>query len=100
VIEIYHNNRCRKSREGLNILETSGKEFKIIKYLENTPSIADLKKIIQLLNIKPIQLVRTNESVWKENFKGKNLSDKDIIEAMVSHPKLIERPIVINGHLL
>ncbi|GAA4270200.1 arsenate reductase (glutaredoxin) [Hyunsoonleella aestuarii] len=97
MIKIYHNNRCRKSREGLNILETSGKEFKVIKYLEDTPSIEELGKIIKILNIKPIQLVRINETIWKENYKGKNLSDEEIIKAMVCHPKLIERPIVING---
>ncbi len=97
MIKIYHNNRCSKSRCGLDILEKSGKDFEVIKYLENTPSIKELKDIIKLLNIKPIQLVRKNESIWKENFKNKALSDSEIISAMVEYPKLIERPIVING---
>jgi arsenate reductase len=97
MIKIYHNNRCRKSRAGLEIVENSGKEFEIIKYLDEVPSVEELKKIIKLLKINPIDLVRKNESVWKENFKGKTLSDNDIVKAMVENPKLIERPIVING---
>ncbi|WP_067148246.1 arsenate reductase (glutaredoxin) [Pseudotamlana agarivorans] len=97
MIKIYHNNRCSKSRSGLQILENSGKEFEIVKYLENTPSEKDLKEIIKLLGIEPIALVRKNEAIWKSDFKNKDLSDADIIKAMVENPKLIERPIVING---
>jgi arsenate reductase (glutaredoxin) len=98
MIKIYHNNRCSKSRCGLDILEQSEKPFEIVKYLEDTPSISELKNIIKLLGIKPIQLVRKNEAIWKENFKVKTLTDKEIIEAMTKHPKLIERPIIINGN--
>ena len=96
MIKIYHNPRCRKSREGLTILENSGKEFEIIKYLEEVPSEATLKEIISLLGISPIQLVRKTEQIWKENYKGKELSDIEIIKAMIENPKLIERPIVIH----
>ena len=95
MIKIYHNPRCRKSREGLTILENSGKEFQLIKYLEEVPSEATLKEIISLLGISPIQLVRKTEQIWKENYKGKELSDIEIIKAMIENPKLIERPIVI-----
>ena len=97
MIKIYHNNRCSKSRCGLEILENSGKEFEVVKYLDNIPSKDELKEIINLLNISPIQLVRKNEKIWKEEFKGKELSDSEIINAMINNPKLIERPIVING---
>lgn len=96
MIKIYHNPRCRKSREGLEIIEASGKQFEIIKYLDDIPTEKQLVEIIQLLSIPPIDLVRKNERIWKENFKGKNLSDNAIIAAMVKYPKLIERPIVIN----
>ena len=96
MIKIYHNPRCRKSREGLRILEESGKDFEIVKYLENTPTKEELSDIIKLLGIKPIDLVRKNESIWKENYKNKQLSDNEIITAMVENPKLIERPIVVN----
>ncbi len=96
MIKIYHNNRCSKSRKGVQLLEESGKEFEIVKYLENIPSQEELTNIIKLLNISPIELVRKNEKIWKESFKGKELTDKEIIAAMLEFPKLIERPIVIN----
>lgn len=98
MITIYHNNRCRKSREGLNIVEASGKPYKVVKYLEEKPTVEELTGIIKLLDIKPIDLVRKNEAIWKSDYKGKDLSDSEIIEAMVENPKLIERPIVINGN--
>tara|TARA_R110000765_G_scaffold189283_2_gene294664 strand:- start:231 stop:572 length:342 start_codon:yes stop_codon:yes gene_type:complete len=98
MLKIYHNPRCGKSREGLAILEESGKDFEIVKYLENPPSYIELAAIIGKLGIHAIDLVRKNESVWKENFKGKNLADEEIIQAMVDNPKLIERPIVIHDN--
>jgi arsenate reductase len=96
-MKIYHNPRCGKSREGLAILQESKQSFEIINYLENRLSTAELTEIIKLLGISPIDLVRKNEVIWKENFKGKNLSNSEIIIAMVENPKLIERPIVINN---
>ena len=97
MITILHNPRCTKSREGLSLLENSGKDFEVIKYLDEPISEDELKNIISLLGIKPIELVRKNEIIWKSEFKGKTLSDLQIVKAMVAHPKLIERPIVING---
>jgi len=98
MIKIYHNSRCTKSRQGLVMLENSGKEFEIINYLKAIPSEKELTEIIKLLNVAPINLIRKNEQIWKENFKGKELSDKEIIVAMIQNPKLIERPIVINNN--
>ena len=95
MIKIYHNPRCGKSREGLAILENSENDFEIIKYLENVPSKNELAAIIKILGISPMQLVRTNEAIWKEKFKGKSMTDDEVISAMVAFPKLIERPIVI-----
>ncbi|WP_273567069.1 arsenate reductase (glutaredoxin) [Maribacter halichondriae] len=97
MIRIYHNPRCRKSREGLAILEKSGKEFKVVEYLKDIPTKNELKDILTKLGITAEQLLRKNESVWKERYKGQNLSEDKIIEAMIENPKLIERPIVING---
>lgn len=97
MIQIYHNSRCGKSRECLAFLEKSGKEYEIIKYLEEVATFAELKEIIKKLGIKPIELVRRKEKIWIENFKDKQLSDDKIIQAMISNPILIERPIVING---
>ncbi|WP_298223054.1 arsenate reductase (glutaredoxin) [Flavobacterium sp.] len=97
MITIYHNTRCTKSRECLAFLEDSHHKFHIVKYLEQPPTFEELSEIIRKLNIKPIELVRQKESVWIEQYKDKKMTDKKIIEAMVSHPILIERPIVING---
>ena len=98
MIKIYHNPRCRKSREGLQILEDSNKEFQVIKYLEEVPTVKELTEVINILNIAPIELVRKSEKIWKENYKGKELSISDLINAMIENPKLIERPIVIKGN--
>ena len=96
MIKIYHNPRCRKSREGLQILQESGQEFEIIDYLKKGVYFDDLKSIIDLLAITPIDLIRKNEAIWKEHYKGKELSNDEIIFSMIEHLKLIERPIVIN----
>ena len=97
MITIYHNNRCRKSREGLEILENSGKPFEIKKYLEEVPTKKEIQLLISKLRIKPIELVRKNEAIWKEKFKDRTLTDTQIIGALIEYPKLIERPIVVNG---
>ena len=97
MIKIYHNPRCSKSRQGLAILEETGKEFEIVKYLEDKLTSKELETIISKLGIKPIDLIRKNEAIWKSDYKGKTLSDIEIINAMVKHPKLIERPIVVNN---
>lgn len=97
MITIYHNNRCSKSRSGVELLENSGKEFEIVKYLDNPLTKEELISILKMLQISPIELVRKNEVVWKEKYKGKTLEDDEIINAMVENPKLIERPIVINN---
>jgi len=98
MIKIYHNPRCRKSREGLEILQKSGKNYEVVTYLEDIPSKKELRSILGYLGISAEKLIRKNESVWKENYRGKLLSDEEILDAMISNPKLIERPIVINGN--
>lgn len=97
MIKIFHNPRCSKSREGLELLENSGKDFEVIKYLDNQISEKELTDVISLLGIKPMDLIRKNEAIWKSDYKSKKLSDNDLIKAMIKYPKLIERPIVING---
>jgi len=98
MIKIYHNPRCRKSREGLEIIQNSGQAFEIREYLKEIPSTDELASLIKLLGISPIDLVRKNEAIWKENYKGKTLSNSEIIAAMINNPKLIERPIVVNNN--
>lgn len=98
MITIYHNPKCTKSREGLCELEDLKQDFIIRKYLDEPFTKQELKDVIQKLGIKPIELVRTKEAIWKEQFKGKELTNEEIIEAMLENPKLIERPIIVNGN--
>jgi len=93
-MKIYHNSRCRKSREALEILRTKNIEFEIIEYLKDNLTKNQLKNLIKKLGIKPINLVRKNEQIWKENFKNKKLTSDEIIQILSDNPKLIERPIV------
>jgi len=97
MIQIYHNPRCGKSRNCLAQVAEKESEVSIIKYLETPPTEQEIKTILQKLNFKPIQLVRTKESIWVDNYKNKSLSDAAIIQAMVADPILIERPILVKG---
>lgn len=96
-INIFHNPRCSKSRQTLNIMTAAGIKPEITDYLTNPPSAAELKIIIHKLGIKPYELIRKGEAIFKEKFKGKELNDDEWIGVMVQYPKLIERPIVIKG---
>ncbi|RZJ75316.1 MAG: arsenate reductase (glutaredoxin) [Flavobacterium sp.] len=97
MVTIYHNPRCSKSREGLQLLEEFNVDFKIIKYLNENLTKSELLSIVEKLKMKPIEIVRQKEAVWIENFKGKDISNDEIIDILILHPKLIERPIVVNG---
>ena len=97
-MEIYHNPRCSKSRQTLALLQEKGVEPEVVLYLDTVPTNDELKILLAKLQIRPMQLVRKGEAVWKEKFKGKELSDDEIIAAMISNPKLIERPIVVKDN--
>ncbi|MGV6861271.1 MAG: arsenate reductase (glutaredoxin) [Putridiphycobacter sp.] len=96
-MKIYHNPRCSKSRNTLNIINENGQEVTVVEYLKTPPSKAELKELLKKLNIPAEKLIRKGEADFKENFKGKTLSEDEWIDAMVAYPKLIERPIVVNG---
>lgn len=96
-MKLYHNPRCSKSRQGLAVLQNANIDFEIIEYVKNPLSEKEIKDILKKLKIDPIELVRKNEAIWKEKYKGHKLNDNQIIKAMAEHPKLIERPIFING---
>ena len=98
-VTIYHNPRCSKSRQTLQLLQENGIEPEIVLYLENTPSTDTLAKVIDTLGISVRELMRTGEAAYKENnLKDASLSDQQLLEAMIAHPKLIQRPIVLaNG---
>ena len=93
-MKIYHNPRCRKSREGVQYLTDRGVEFEIIEYLKDNLSKETIQILLNKLNITALNLIRKNEKIWKENFKDKNLSEKELIEVLHKEPKLIERPII------
>lgn len=96
-ITIYHNPRCSKSRETLALIEARGVKPIVIEYLKTPPSGAELKRLLKLLGMKPEQLLRKGEDIYKEKFAGNTLSDAQWIETMTAHPVLIERPIVVRG---
>lgn len=97
MIKIYHNPRCSKSRDGLNILAESGEDFQIVKYLDIPMEKEEIKEVLSLLGISAEELIRKNEKVWKDNYKDKKFSEDELLEVMQEHPKLIERPIVVSG---
>lgn len=94
---IYHNKQCSKSRLTLEAVKQLNAEVEVIEYLKNPPTARELKSILKLLQIPAEALIRKGEAIFIENFKGKNLTESEWIEAMVEYPKLIERPIVIHG---
>ncbi|MBB6460859.1 arsenate reductase (glutaredoxin) [Flammeovirga kamogawensis] len=98
MVTIWHNPRCSKSREALQLLNDNGDDVQIREYLKEHPSKDEIVALLSLLKIKPLDLIRKGEAIYKENFKGKDLSDDEYISAMVEYPKLIERPIVIKDN--
>lgn len=98
-LTIYHNPQCSKSRQALEILEDRGLKPQVKLYLENVPEADELKSILAMLKLQPRELMRTNEDDYRVNhLDDENLTDEQLINAMIRYPKLIERPIVIaNG---
>ncbi len=98
MITIYHNPRCKKSRAGLQYLQNKTNDFQIVQYLKNPLTAEELKKLLMLLNKKPQEMIRTQETLYKQNFKGKNFTDDEWVKIMVENPKLIKRPIVVKNN--
>lgn len=95
---LYHNPRCSKSREALALLEATGCKPEVILYLDNPPTTKQLKALLAELDISARQLLRKTEDIYKElNLADEKLSEAALIKAMIANPKLIERPIFING---
>jgi arsenate reductase len=86
-----------KSRQALQLLRDQGVEPRIIEYLKDIPTEAELRGLLKKLGISAEQLLRKNEADFKENYRGKDLSEAGWIKAMIEHPKLIERPIIVKG---
>ena len=95
MLKIYHNTRCGKSRCALQLLENSGHPFDVVEYLKNPPTAPELRKLLILLDKKPLELIRQKEPLFLEKFKGQQYSDSEWIDLMIANPVLIERPIVL-----
>jgi len=94
---IYHNPRCSKSRQTLALLEENGIQPEVRLYLQDVPSVAEIKELIKQLALSPIEMMRTKEALYKELGLSKESTDEERIQAMHNHPSLIERPIVIHN---
>lgn len=97
-ITMYHNPRCSKSRQTLELLRDRGVEPEIVEYLKTPPDAAALKRLLDMLGMEPRDLMRKKEKEYKDNELGNaDLSSEALIDAMIAHPRLIERPIVVKG---
>jgi arsenate reductase len=97
-VTLYHNPRCSKSRQTLQLLTEHGVEPEIVEYLKTPPDARQLERILLTLGLEPRQLMRTNEAEYKDNgLDDSRLTREQLIQAMVDHPKLIQRPIVLKG---
>ena len=94
---IYHNPRCSKSRDALAIIKEQGIEPNIIEYLKTPPTKEELRSILKKLGMKPEQLVRKGEDIYKDQFAGKSFNDGQWLDMLAKNPILIERPIVVRG---
>ncbi|MGA1938920.1 arsenate reductase (glutaredoxin) [Arcobacter sp. YIC-310] len=96
-ITIWHNPRCSKSRNALNLLEEKNIEAKVVKYLDETPSKDELKDILNKLNMTAQELMRKGETIYKELALENETNEDKLLESMINNPKLIERPVIIKG---
>ncbi|HET9700389.1 MAG TPA: arsenate reductase (glutaredoxin) [Burkholderiales bacterium] len=94
---IYHNPRCSRSRQALALLQERGAEPEVLDYLKTPPTKAELKALLAKLGLKPEQVLRTGEAVYKQKFRGRDLTDEQWLEALAENPILLERPIVVRG---
>ncbi|HFC03557.1 MAG TPA: arsenate reductase (glutaredoxin) [Nitratifractor salsuginis] len=96
-IVVWHNPRCSKSRNGIKYLDEKGVEYEIRRYLDEPPTVEELKTVLKKLGMSPRELMRTKEAIYRELGLKEVTEDEKLIEAMAEHPRLIERPIVIRG---
>ena len=96
-LTLFHNPRCSKSRQALALLQERGLGPEIVEYLKTPPTRAELKALLQKLGLKPEQVVRTGEEIYREKYRGRQLNDEQWLDALAEHPILLERPIVVRG---
>ena len=98
MLKIYHNPRCSKSRETLELINKKGVAVEVVEYLKNVPSKKELKDVLMKLHLKPEQVIRKSETLYKEKLKGMKFSDEEWIQVMIENPILIERPIIVKNN--
>jgi arsenate reductase (glutaredoxin) len=98
MLKIYHNPRCKKSREGLTYLQAKTDEYVLVEYLKSGLKEDDIKEILLKAHLKPFDLVRTQEPIYKKEFKGKNFTEEEWIEIIIENPKLLQRPVLVGKH--
>ena len=96
-IVIYHNARCSKSRSACEIVAGRGIEARIVEYLKTPPSLDELRTVLQKLGMKASELVRRGEEEYKQHYAGRTLTEDEWLDALIEHPILIERPIIVRG---
>ncbi len=94
---VYHNARCSKSRQACALLTEAGHTYEVVDYVNNPLSESELTELVQMLGIKPYDLIRKNEQIFKKHYKDKNANRVNWVKAMVKYPILMERPIVVSG---
>jgi arsenate reductase (glutaredoxin) len=94
MLRIYHNPSCKKSRAGLQYLKESGKPFEVVEYLKKPMSEKEMGNLLVKLNLKVVDMIRTQEEYFKQNLKGKKFEDHELVKIILQHPKLLRRPIV------
>ena len=97
MIKIYHNPRCTKSRQALQLLEEKGVAHQVVKYMDEPLTPNEMKNVLRHLDMPAADLIRRNEQIWKDEFRDKEMEEEELILAMIEYPKLMERPIVDNG---
>lgn len=96
-VVIYHNPRCSKSREALSIIKSRGIEPTVIRYLKESIPVEELEEILEKLGLEPEELVRKNESIYRDNFQRKEFTRDEWVRILHNYPRLMQRPIVVNG---
>ena len=96
-LRIYHNAACSKSRGACELLAEAGVSAEVVNYLETPPTRAELEDLLRKLGMKPSELLRKSEPIFQERYAGRDLSEAEALDAMLTHPILMERPIVVRG---
>ena len=97
MVKIYHNPRCSKSRSAVQILEERGVPYEVVRYMDEPMTEEEFLELLDLLDLEAPELLRTDEKIWRENYRELELNEDELVMLMLEHPQLMQRPIVVNG---